>query len=103
MGPADGSTSTSFTMLTVNAEDHPLMKRFHRSGAEKGSVVIIPPTEYEAWLSCRTTDAVRSFLQLYPVEAMYAEAYPLPPRAGKSTVAGEASPAQASLLADEGG
>jgi putative SOS response-associated peptidase YedK len=98
-----GAENLSMTMLTVRAEEHPLMKRFHRPDAVKRSVVIIPPTEYEAWLSCRNTDEARSFLQLYPVEAMYAEAYPLPPRAGKSTVAGEASPAQASLLADDGG
>jgi hypothetical protein len=57
---ADGSTSASFTMLTVNADEHPLMKRFHRPGAEKRSVVIIPPTAYEDWLSCKSTDEARS-------------------------------------------
>ncbi len=76
----DGAQSLSFTMLTVQAEDHPLMKRFHRPDAEKRSLVIIPPTEYEDWLSCRSTDEARSFLQLYPVNAMRAEPYPLPPR-----------------------
>jgi putative SOS response-associated peptidase YedK len=75
-----GAHSTAFSMLTVNADDHPLMKRFHKPGAEKRSVVIVPPTEYADWLSCTSTDEARSFLRLYPVEAMHAEPSPLPPR-----------------------
>ncbi|MFP3549773.1 SOS response-associated peptidase family protein [Paraburkholderia sp. SIMBA_049] len=80
---ADGSGSFSFTMLTVNSDEHPLMKRFHKPGDEKRSVVIVPPVSYEAWLSSRSTDEARSFLSLYAVEAMHAEPFPLPPR--KST------------------
>jgi len=75
--------SLSFTMLTVNAEDHPLMKRFHRPGAEKRSVVILRPEEYDDWLGSRSTDEARSFLNLYPADEMKAEAYPLPPRKPK--------------------
>src|SRR5437868_12159274 len=75
----DGAHSTAFSMLTVNADDHPLMKRFHKPGAEKRSVVIVPPTGYADWLSCTSTDEARSFLQLYPVEAMHAEPFPLAP------------------------
>jgi putative SOS response-associated peptidase YedK len=30
-----GNSSYSFTQLTINADDHPLMKRFHRQGEEK--------------------------------------------------------------------
>ncbi|MEX3816313.1 hypothetical protein AB3X96_39940 [Paraburkholderia sp. BR13439] len=56
------------------------MKRFHKPGAEKRSVVIVPPAQYGDWLSCGSTDEARSFLKLYPVEAMHAEPYPLPPR-----------------------
>jgi hypothetical protein len=41
-------------MLTINAAEHPLMKRFHKSGDEKRSVVIVSPSEYEGWLSSRT-------------------------------------------------
>lgn len=59
-------------MLTVNADAHPLRKRFHKPGPEKQSVVIIPPTVYEDWLSCGRTDEARSFLQLLPAEAMHA-------------------------------
>ena len=80
----DGSQTLAFTMLTVNSDAHPLMKRFHKPGDEKRSVVIVPPTEYADWLSCKTTDEARSFLNLFPVEAMHAEPFPLPPRKPKS-------------------
>jgi putative SOS response-associated peptidase YedK len=80
----DGTQSLSFTMLTLNADEHPLMRRFHKPGDEKRSVVIVRPHEYEDWLSCRSTDEARSFLQLYPADEMHAEAFPLPPRAPKS-------------------
>ncbi|SDR37879.1 Putative SOS response-associated peptidase YedK [Paraburkholderia fungorum] len=76
----------SFTMLTVNADDHPLMKRFHRPGAEKRSVVILRPEEYDDWLGARSTDEARSFLNLFPADEMKAEAYPLPPRTSKETL-----------------
>ena len=75
--------SLSFTMLTVNADEHPLMKRFHKPGDEKRSVVIVAPAAYEDWLSCRSTDEARSFLSLYPSEEMAAEPSPLPPRTPK--------------------
>jgi putative SOS response-associated peptidase YedK len=80
----DGSLSLAFTMLTVNSDEHPLMNRFHKPGDEKRSVVIVPPTEHADWLSCKSTDEACSFLNLYPVEAMHAEAFPLPPRKAQS-------------------
>jgi putative SOS response-associated peptidase YedK len=73
----DGTQAFSFTMLTVNADNHPLMKRFHKPGDEKRSVVIIDSTQYEDWLSCRNNDEARSFLTQYPAEALSAEAAPL--------------------------
>jgi len=93
---ADGSLSLAFTMLTVNSDEHPLMKRFHKPEAEKRSVVIVPTSGYGEWLSCKTTDEARSFLQLYPDEAMHAEPYPLPPRKTKAASEGEGE--QQSLL-----
>ena len=77
----DAGKAYSFTMLTVNANDHPLMKRFHKPGDEKRSVVIVPPADYDNWLASRSTDEARSFLNLYPVEGMAAEPDPAPPRA----------------------
>jgi putative SOS response-associated peptidase YedK len=76
----DAAPTVSFTMLTVNADDHSLMKRFHKPGDEKRSVVIVRPDVYADWLGCRSTDEARSFLNLYPVDEMAAESYPLLPR-----------------------
>jgi len=48
----DGSFSYSFTQLTINADDHALMNRFHKPGDEKRSLVIIPENDYDSWLDC---------------------------------------------------
>jgi putative SOS response-associated peptidase YedK len=45
-----GEVVTSFTMLTVNADGHPVMGRFHRPGDEKRSVVVLGPEQFETWL-----------------------------------------------------
>lgn len=40
----------SFSMLTINADEHPLMRRFHKSGDEKRSVVVVPLERWQHWL-----------------------------------------------------
>jgi len=40
----------SFTMLTVNADHHPVMREMHKPGDEKRMVVVVPPPLYEHWL-----------------------------------------------------
>jgi putative SOS response-associated peptidase YedK len=47
----------SFSMLTVNADGHPVMKQFHKPGDEKRTPVIIAPELQDAWLSADTTQA----------------------------------------------
>jgi len=47
----------SFSMLTVNADDHPVMKQFHKPGDEKRTPVIIRPDLHDAWLSADTDQA----------------------------------------------
>jgi len=84
----DEIPTLSFTMLTVNADEHPLMRRFHKPGDEKRSVVIVRPDAYADWLSCKSTDEARSFLNLYPAAEMFAEPFPLPPRAPKTMPTG---------------
>ncbi|WP_256081403.1 SOS response-associated peptidase [Massilia sp. YIM B04103] len=76
---ADGGKSHSFTQLTVNADEHGLMRRFHRPDDEKRSVVIIRPEDYDDWLGCRNPEMARAFLQLYPAELLHAYAAPRPP------------------------
>ena len=48
--PASGEITTSFTLLTVNADAHPLMARMHRPGDEKRMPVLLAPGDFEAWL-----------------------------------------------------
>lgn len=38
------------SMLTVNADDHPLMKNFHRPEDEKRMVVVLEKRDFDAWL-----------------------------------------------------
>lgn len=68
----DDGTRFSFTQLTVNADDHSLMKRFHKPGAEKRSLVIIPKDQADDWLRAGNSEFARVFMQLYPAELMSA-------------------------------
>ena len=47
----------SYTMLTVNADDHALFKLLHKPQDEKRMVVILNPDSYEAWLEGSVSDA----------------------------------------------
>jgi putative SOS response-associated peptidase YedK len=40
----------SFSMLTVNADAHPVMCQFHKPADEKRTPVIIAPELHAAWL-----------------------------------------------------
>lgn len=73
----------SFTMLTVNADEHPLMKHFHQPNDEKRSIVIIPPHQRDAWLSAQHQDASQ-FLKLFDAEEFYAKPKPIKPSAQAS-------------------
>jgi putative SOS response-associated peptidase YedK len=79
-----GALHTSFTQITVNADEHPLMRRFHKPGDEKRSLVVLPQEELDSWLGCKDPELARSFLRHYPAEAMKAWVAPQPPRAPKT-------------------
>ena len=49
--PSSGEVVTSFTMLTVNADEHPVMKQFHKPGDEKRTPVVLAPSKFDEWLS----------------------------------------------------
>ena len=68
----NGLPLLSFSMLTINADEHPLMRRFHKPGDEKRMVIILHPEQYDAWLSCSAEDAPRFFTQ-YPAERLAAK------------------------------
>ncbi|AOK62018.1 hypothetical protein WM29_23095 [Burkholderia ubonensis] len=71
-GP-DGAETLAMAMLTVNADEHPIMKHMHRPGDEKRSVVILRPEDWEEWLTTSNLEAARAMLQLYPADEMSAE------------------------------
>jgi putative SOS response-associated peptidase YedK len=69
----------SFSMLTINADAHPVMKQFHRAGAEKRMPLIIGANDYHSWLYATAVTALQFFTP-YPAELMTARPEPLPPR-----------------------
>ena len=79
----------SFAMLTVNADGHPVMQRFHRPGDEKRMVVILPEADYGAWLACPVAEAAGFFKQyMGPLDAQAAALPGRMPKAPK-TVSGK--------------
>jgi putative SOS response-associated peptidase YedK len=44
-------------MLTINADGHPVMGRFHRPGDERRSLVVVPPNAWHEWLNATTGTA----------------------------------------------
>ena len=72
----NGRRSYSFTQITINADEHPLMKRMHKPNDEKRNLVIIPEADYDAWLSCKNPELAKAFLKNYPAELMRAHALP---------------------------
>ena len=46
-----GEIVFSFSMLTVNADDHPVMKHFHKPNDEKRSILVLNNSDYINWLN----------------------------------------------------
>ena len=63
----------SFTMLTINAEAHPLMQNFHRPTHEKRMVVILPPERYQDWLAAAPADSM-DFMVPFAADALQSAA-----------------------------
>ena len=67
----NGEVLRSFTMLTVNADDHPFMRNFHKPGDEKRMVVILAEDEYDPWIKASAEES-RAFLKQYPSDMLHA-------------------------------
>ena len=67
----------SFSMLTINADGHPVMGRFHAPGDEKRSLVIVPPAHRDAWLAA-TPEEANGFLVPMPADEFTATPAPKP-------------------------
>jgi putative SOS response-associated peptidase YedK len=102
--PATGEVVESYTMLTLNADAHPLMRRMHKPDPalgpdqqDKRSVIPIELEDVDTWLLGSQEDA-RRLLQLAPAETF--EATAASPAAQDAGPAPDsvASPQQGSLL-----
>lgn len=63
-----GEVIYSFTMLTINADTHPLMQNFHQATHEKRMVVVLAPKRYQDWLRAKPDQSMAS-LQPFPADA----------------------------------
>lgn len=75
----DGTVSHSFTHFTLNADDHPLLKRFHRAGEEKRGVAILRPEHYDDWLGSKNPEFARVLIELHSEVEL--RTYPAPKQA----------------------
>lgn len=64
-----GETVHSYTMLTINADEHALMKMFHKPTDEKRMVVILQEDFYDDWLRA-TPEQSMGFMRQYPADLM---------------------------------
>ena len=65
----DGQIVRSYSMLTINADDHPLMNQFHKPQDEKRMVVILPEDRYQDWLLASPQQSW-GFLLPWPEDAL---------------------------------
>ncbi|MBB4867168.1 putative SOS response-associated peptidase YedK [Pseudomonas nitritireducens] len=71
----DGHDVNSFSMLTINADDHDLMRNYHRPDDEKRMVVILKDSDYHSWLTA-TPQSAREFFTQFPASDLRAVGEP---------------------------
>jgi len=69
----DGEIVHSMSMLTVNADDHELMRNYHRPDDEKRMVVILPNGVIRDWLKASANESME-FMRQYPADRLKPEA-----------------------------
>ena len=77
---ADGESILSFTLLTLNANNHALLRRYQQPGSEKRMPVILNEGAYGAWLTVRIEKA-KEFMRQY--SASWLAANPVENKADK--------------------
>lgn len=70
-----GEILLSFSMLTINADGHEIMKHFHKPEDEKRSIVVLNETEYLPWLNANLIEA-KELLHLSPSGFLLSEPAP---------------------------
>jgi putative SOS response-associated peptidase YedK len=73
--PETGAITISFSMLTINADQHDLMKQFHKPGDEKRMLVLVPPVRHTDWLRA-TPQTATQLMQAMPASELVAQAAP---------------------------
>ena len=61
--PETGELIVSFSMLTIDASNHPVMQRMHKAEDEKRTVVPLRPELFKAWLNA-TPEEAQALLQI---------------------------------------
>jgi putative SOS response-associated peptidase YedK len=70
-----GEEVFSFTMLTVNADTHPVMCAYHRPDDEKRMIVLLREDDYDAWLDAPAERSM-DFMRQCPPEELVAVGEP---------------------------
>jgi len=70
-----GEIIFSFSMLTINADGHEVMKHFHKPDDEKRSIVVLENNDYMSWLHA-DHDEARKLLKLAPNGFLASEVAP---------------------------
>jgi putative SOS response-associated peptidase YedK len=71
----EGEIVHSMSMLTVNADDHSMMRKYHRPDDEKRMVVILPNGVIRDWLKASANQSME-FMRQYPADRLSAEPRP---------------------------
>jgi putative SOS response-associated peptidase YedK len=66
-----GEIIHSFTMLTLNADDHPFMRNFFKMDDEKRIIAILHDEQYDDWLQAKSNNRM-DFIKQYPAEQLIA-------------------------------
>lgn len=76
-GPT-GEVLRSFSLLTVNADQHPFMRQFHKADEEKRMVVVLPPQALKHWLQAPVAEAA-AWIQACAAEVLCVDESSEPP------------------------
>jgi len=70
-----GEILMSFSMITINANGHPVMQQFHKPNHEKRSIVVLQDNQYQQWLHANQSEA-QALLSLAPNGFLNSLAWP---------------------------
>ena len=78
---SSGELVLSFSMLTINADGHPVMGHSHRPTDKRRSLVVMPPAYWNDWLTAKPDEAAALMRPMdekdfaaAPAEALHAKA-----------------------------